>query len=416
MLELLNRLCSYKSIADFTGDPACPYGEENGKALDFMLSTCKKFGFRTENLNNKVGFAEIGDGDSIIGVLVHLDVVPAGDGWHYEPFAATLDGDRIYGRGVIDDKGPAVACIYAIKDILDSGAALDKRIRIIFGLAEESGDWEDMAYYVKNEKLPVAGFTPDAHFPAIYAEKGIFHFKLSMPLSDSGFSSISGGQAVNMVCDRAKAVVSATGKVIESSGKAAHGSTPWEGRNALTSLMEEAGMEEGCCKLADFYNSCIGNDFHGERLGIYFKDDASGEISVNAGKIETANDVVTLYVDARYPVTLPLAEICKGLDGICDKWGLTWEMTGQQDPVYMDRNGDTISKLLDVYHELTGLEGEPELIGGGTYARAMSNIVAFGPILPGREKTEHQPDEYIYKEDFELLRKIYREALLRLAQ
>ena len=109
MLELLNRLCSYKSIADFTGDPACPYGEENGKALDFMLSTCKKFGFRTENLNNKVGFAEIGDGDSIIGVLVHLDVVPAGDGWHYEPFAATLDGDRIYGRGVIDDKGPAVA-------------------------------------------------------------------------------------------------------------------------------------------------------------------------------------------------------------------------------------------------------------------------------------------------------------------
>lgn len=148
MLQTLNKLCSFKSVTQRTDDPTFPYGEEANKALKFMLDTCKGFGFRTVNLDNQLGYAEIGEGDELFGILAHLDVVPVGSGWDHEPFAATVaDDGYIYGRGVVDDKGPAVASVYAMKDVLESGRKFNKRIRIIFGQTEEKGPWSDMEYY-----------------------------------------------------------------------------------------------------------------------------------------------------------------------------------------------------------------------------------------------------------------------------
>ncbi len=417
MVKTLDTLCSFKSVAERKGNPECPFGEETRKALDFMLTTCADFGFRVKNLDNQIGYAEIGEGEEIFGILAHLDVVPVGSGWDHEPWGATVTDDgMIYGRGVIDDKGPAVASVYAMKDVLKSGVPLKKRIRIIFGQTEEAGNWDDMKYYREHEELPALGITPDADFPAIYGEKGIMHFTLTMPLKKTGLMEANGGQASNMVADEAKGRVKCQGVVRDfyEQGKAAHGSMPQEGRNAISMLMMEIGNATDSCGLANFYNKYIGFDVHGERLNIDMEDKESGRLTLNVGKIETKDDVVRLYVDIRHPVTKNADEIINNIREITDAAGFEFELEEYKPPVYMDKDGEFLRTLVDVYHEVTGLEGEAQVIGGGTYARAMDNIVAFGPLLPGREATEHQKNERIPLDDFLLLRDVYREALMRI--
>ena len=417
MIKTLNTLCGFRSVTERTGKPECPYGEEAHKALEFMLDTCKGMGFRVKNLDNQVGYAEIGEGDEIFGILAHLDVVPVGSGWDHEPWAATVGEDgMLYGRGVVDDKGPAVASVYAMKDVLESGRKLNKRIRIIFGQSEEAGDWSDMKYYKAHEELPALGITPDADFPAIYGEKGILHFTLSMPVKKAGFISVSGGQASNMVADEAKGRVDCEGVLRDfyEQGQAAHGSMPQDGKNAISMLMREVGDATANCRLANFYNKYIGFDIHGERLGVDLEDKESGRLTLNVGKITMDEEKVTLYLDIRHPVTKNVDDILSAIRNVAEPEELTLTVDEYKPPVYMDKDGELITKLVDVYHEVTGLPGEAMVIGGGTYARAMDNIVAFGPMLPGRETTEHQKNERIPLEDFLLLREIYREAFLRI--
>ena len=417
MLQTLNQLCSFKSVTARTDDPEHPYGEETNKALKFMLDTCKGFGFRTVNLDNRIGYAEIGEGEELFGILAHLDVVPVGSGWAHDPFAATVaDDGYIYGRGVVDDKGPAVASVYAMKDLLDSGRKFTKRIRIIFGQTEEKGPWTDMEYYKEHEELPTMGITPDADFPALYGEKGIMHFTLSMPKDKAGFISVSGGQAANMVADEAKGSVKC-GKIVRDfyeQGKASHGSTPQDGKNAISMLMAEVGDATDSCGMANFYNKYIAFDVHGERFGLDFSDEESGRLTLNVGKIEMTEDTVDLKMDIRYPVTFSSEEVISKLEAVAKAEGLTFTLEEDKAPVYMDKNGPLITELVKVYKDITERDDEAQVIGGGTYARAMPNIVAFGPMLPGRECTEHQKNERILLDDYLLLRKVYGEALKRI--
>ncbi len=417
MLQTLNTLCSFKSVTARTNDPEHPYGEETNKALKFMLDTCNGFGFRTVNLDNQIGYAEIGEGEELFGILAHLDVVPVGSGWTYDPFAATVaDDGYIYGRGVVDDKGPAVASVYAMKDVLVSGRKLNKRIRIIFGQTEEKGPWSDMDYYKEHEEIPTMGITPDADFPALYGEKGIMHFTLSMPKDKAGFISVSGGQAANMVADEAKGSVRC-GKIVRDfyeQGKASHGSTPQDGKNAISMLMAEVGDATDGCGMAKFYNKYIAFDVHGERFGLDFSDEESGRLTLNVGKIEMTEDTVDLKMDIRYPVTFRSEEVISKLEAVAKAEGLTFTLEEDKAPIYMDKNGPLITELVKVYKDITGLDDEAQVIGGGTYARAMPNIVAFGPMIPGRECTEHQKNERILLDDYLLLRKVYGEALKRI--
>ena len=417
MLQTLNELCSFKSVTARTDDPEHPYGEETNKALKYMLDTCKGFGFRTVNLDNQIGYAEIGEGEELFGILAHLDVVPVGSGWAHDPFAATVaDDGYIYGRGVVDDKGPAVASVYAMKDLLDSGRKFTKRIRIIFGQTEEKGPWTDMEYYKEHEELPAMGITPDADFPALYGEKGIMHFTLSMPKDKAGFISVSGGQAANMVADEAKGSVKC-GKIVRDfyeQGKASHGSNPQDGKNAISMLMAEVGDATDSCGMAKFYNKYIAFDVHGERFGLDFSDEESGRLTLNVGKIEMTEDTVDLKMDIRYPVTFKSEEVISKLEAVAKAEGLTFTLEEDKAPVYMDKNGPLITELVKVYKDITGRDDEAQVIGGGTYARAMPNIVAFGPMLPGRECTEHQKNERILLDDYLLLRKVYGEALKRI--
>lgn len=417
MLQTLNKLCSFRSVTQHSDDPALPYGEETNKAFRFMLETCKGFGFRTVNMDERMGYAEIGEGEEIFGILAHLDVVPVGSGWKYEPFAATVaDDGYIYGRGVIDDKGPAVASVYAMKDVLESGRKINKRIRIIFGQTEEKGPWTDMEYYKEHEELPTMGITPDADFPALYGEKGIMHFTLSMPVEKAGFISVSGGQASNMVADEARGSVNCGGVVRDffEQGKASHGSTPQYGKNAISMLMAEVGDATDRCGMANFYNKYIAFDIHGERFNLDLSDEESGRLTMNVGKIEMNDRTVDLRMDIRYPVTFSSEEIIPNIKAVAKAEGLEFTLEEDKAPIYMDRNGKLITELVKVYQDVTGRNDEAKVIGGGTYARAMPNIVAFGPMIPGRECTEHQPNERILLEDYLLLRKVYGEALKRI--
>lgn len=414
MLETLNKLCGYKSIAVHTGNPKFPYGEEVNKALKYMLGVCDNFGFKTKNVDNQLGYAEIGEGEEIFGILVHLDVVPVGKGWKYEPFAATLDGDKIFGRGTIDDKGPAVCAVYAMKDVLDAGVKFNKRIRVIFGQTEENGEWDDMEYYKAHEEIPSLGITPDADYPAIYGEKGILHFYLSMPKNKAGLISCEGGQAANIVCDEAKAIVEIDGREVEfhTKGKAAHGSLPYEGENAISKLMEEIASKTDSCKLANFYNKYIGFDLYGKKMGVGFSDPQSGELTLNVGRLLMDDEWVRLNVDIRYPVTYTASQVEQAIKENIAGEDVELEITESQLPVYMDKDGDFIKTLTKIYQEETGRTDEAEVIGGGTYARAMDNIVAFGPCIPGQEMTEHQDNEYIYEKDLVLMRTLIKKVLI----
>ena len=305
MLKALESLLVIDSVCR-PGEGGKPFGIGADKALETALAICADLGFKTKNCDGQIGWAEIGEGDEMIGILAHLDVVPAGSGWDYPAFGCTVVDGKVYGRGTSDDKGPAVTAIFAMKDLLDSGKKLNRRIRIIFGLSEEVGDWPDMEYYKENEELPVFGFTPDASFPALYGEKGIAHLSVTMPLEKSGVESVSGGQAANMVPDFAEATVN--GKTYSAEGKSAHGSTPAEGVNAISKLMCELASIENAPHAAVVYNKLIGMNTDASGLDCNLCDEQSGPLTHNVGVVRSENGVFEMLFDIRYPVTKSIDE------------------------------------------------------------------------------------------------------------
>ncbi len=413
----LDGLLRIPSVAE-SGDERYPFGKPCADALDYVLNLCDSFGFRTKKCENMLGWAEIGEGQEMIGILVHLDVVPEGSGWDYPAYAltrTTVDGeDRLYGRGVTDDKGPAMMAIYAMKVLLNSGVKLTKRVRIIFGLAEEGGDWADMAYYREHEELPTFGFTPDASFAVGCAEKGIAVFELKMPLSASGVDSVSGGNAHNMVPDHCECVIN--GEKFEASGVSAHAAGPMYGVNAIIALMQEVLKNHPDCALADFITKKFESECLGYSLGIASEDKESGKLTLNLGVIEVRGDEVVMTVDIRYPVTKSYSSMLTMIKAACKLYGITVTEAGHNPPIFMDKDSKLITTLAEVYGEISGTYLEPHSMGGGTYARAMPNIVSFGPHFPGSASTEHQKNEYVTVADVDKAVRIYAQTLFVLME
>ena len=410
----LDGLLRIPSVTE-TGDETYPFGKNCADALDYVLNLCERFGFRTKKCGNMLGWAEIGEGDEMIGILAHLDVVPAGTDWDYPPFAltrVTVDGEeRLIGRGVLDDKGPALMCIYAMRVLANAKIRLNRRVRIIFGLTEEAGEWRDMEYYKQTEELPTFGFTPDANFPCGYGEKGISVFELKMPLALAGVDAVSGGQASNMVPDACECTMG--GEKFSATGVSVHGSTPALGVNAIIECMKAAN-EKSPCALSEFIAKKFDADCDGAGLGVRMSDADSGALTLNLGVIEVRGDEVVMTVDIRYPVTKNYDAILTMLTANCAQYGVEVVPCGNKAPVYMDKNGSLIKTLHSVYCEVTGDTTEPFTMGGGTYARAMPNIVSFGPVMPGCEETAHQKNEYITVDNVDKAVRIYAQTLLRL--
>lgn len=415
MTEALIPLLAIPSVAEH-GREGLPYGPGPAQALRCVLELCEHLGFRVRNADGLYGYAEIGQGKEVVGVLGHLDVVEAGAGWHYPPFGGTVDQGRLYGRGTVDDKGPTVAALFAAWDLAREyakrGRTLPKRIRFLFGQTEEKGRWTDMEAYLTGEEPFSCGFTPDGDFPAIYCEKTILVVKLAAPLSGSGLLEAWGGTAYNVVPDRCT-VQTAEG-TFEAAGRPAHGSVPWEGENAIDRCM--AQLAEQGIPFAAAYQELFGGDPYGEKLGIACVSPCSGPLSLNVGTLRTEAEQILLTLDIRCPETVPCEDVVRTLTAAVNRHGFTVLPVHPQEGVYLDRNDPVMQALLRAYRDITGDLREPLAIGGGTYARAMENIVAFGPHFPGTPCCEHQPDEYITLEDLGRLRQIYRGALRNLVE
>lgn len=430
-----------------------PFGEGPYRALKFAMSLAEEMGFKTKNLDNYAGHAEFGEGDETVGILVHLDVVPEGNGWTYPPYGGEIHEGKIYGRGTFDDKGPAIACMYAMKALKNSKVKLNKRIRIIFGTNEETG-WGCVKYYFEHEKAPDMAFTPDADFPVIHGEKGIIIFDLVKKLNSNvcgniTVESINGGSAANMVPDYADAVLKVEDvKAIEEKlnsfvsstnypvfleriddrikivarGISAHGSTPEKGKNAITYLMAFLGkildLDSDIGGFVKIYNERIAFKHNGESIGCGFEDDISGKLNFNPGIIKGDQNEIKLTINVRYPIKSSSKEVYEGIRKNLKGTGIEL-IEGDLDdkPLYISKDNPLVQTLMKVYREQTkDVESEPIVIGGGTYARAIKNAVAFGPLIPGQEDVAHQKDENISIEHLIRITKIYAQALYELAK
>lgn len=407
MIEALQKLVSFQSIAKEEG-PEYPYGKEVCGAKEYVLELAKSFGMRVEDVPGKYAYIEIGEGPRLIGILSHLDVVPAGDGWTQDPFGGEITDGKIYGRGTTDDKGPTIAVLYAMKALKEK-TTLPVRIRLILGQTEENGEWRDIEAYTEAEEIPECGFTPDGDFPAIQNELGAMVFRVQMP--QSGFLQGEGGTAPNMVPAHAR--VKTEFGTYEASGKACHGCAPWLGINGISELMEKVHQAEPENRFARMYSDLIGKTIYGEKLGIAAEDE-SGKLTLNVGLFEVRDETATLMVDIRYPAKKNPDEISGSLVRQFSSYGASCECVYQVRPLYTPSDSPVLGALLSAYREVTGDEGRPISIGGGTYAKAMPNMVAFGPNFPGHENREHMEDEYILVEDFLKLKEIYERALVYL--
>jgi len=456
MIRATQELIRFKSL-ETTPDPGAPFGKEMKDCLDKTLEICSSLGMRTQNFDGYAGHAEYGEGDEIIGILVHVDVVPEGTGWTHDPYGGEVFNDRIYGRGTIDDKGPAVAAIYGLKAVMESGEKFNRRVRVIVGCDEESGRWACMKHYFKHAEMPMCGFSPDADFPIINSEKGILIFNLEKEFGKNEESCceglkikrIHGGSKVNMVPDycecelemkkdftdriqktvdymkdklnaKLELVIEGSKCIIKSYGISAHGSTPEKGINAISQLISCVCKLPLCVSeqtaYINFLDEHIGMEVDGKSFGVAMSDEVSGKLAFNLGTMELTEEKGSIGINIRYPVTKTRNDVYDIIKEKTAAAGITVMEGSEKDPLYVPADNSMIKALQKVYEDVTGQKAELISIGGGTYARAIKNAVAFGPLFPGKEETAHQKDEYIEIEDLVKSAKIYAEAIYELVK
>ena len=433
MIEALQAILRIPSVIE-EEVPGCPFGRPIDQVLKKTLELCETLGFRTYyDPEGYYGYAEIGEGVEMIGILGHLDVVPSGhpEAWIYPPFDSVIQDGKLYGRGSQDDKGPTIASLFAAKALIDAQIELPKRVRFIFGTDEET-HWRCMKKYVENEEMPSLGFTPDSKFPLIYAEKELLQVHLEArnetPLR------LEGGTSVNTVPDRmvyeGERQADLTEKLnelgfdyqsrehgVEVLGKAVHAQFTEQGINAICRLsiaLHEIGIDS---KVIQFIAEKVKEDPHATSIFGPCEDAISGKLNFNIGKMSITKEKERLFLDLRLPVTVNKQRILEQLSEAVQPYGLTLVQEGGLPAIYLSKDHVLIRTLMGVYQEVTGdFESQPISSGGATYARAINNCVAFGAIFPHREKLAHQPNESIELKDLFLAMEIYAKAIYRLTR
>lgn len=455
LLKDTQNLLHIKSLLDEENTfPDAPLGKGVKEALDFMLNLGEKDGFIPKNVGNLAGHLEFGEGEELLGILVHVDVVPEGDGWTTAPFAAEIRDGKIFARGALDDKGPTMAAYYAMKIVKELGLPLKKRVRMIIGTDEES-DWRCVEHYFEHEEMPSLGFAPDADFPIINAEKGIADMDIVQQLhvEETGkvnieVISFTSGKRYNMVPDHAAVTVNIiegqmdvvqrftdfmkrhqlehhshvkNGELtLEVKGVSAHGMEPKKGINAglfLAEFLSKLDLNSTASDYFKFVSHYFHNDSRGVNLGVAYSDDVSGELTINPGKLSyTRQSGGSIGLTCRYPVTNKMEETKEKLDQLFLEKGFSIGKFKDTKPHYVDENEFLIQTLKKVYKEHTGENAYLIAIGGGTYARSLKSGVAFGPLFPGRPDIAHQKDEYIEIYDLLKATAIYAQAIYELAK
>lgn len=420
-LEALVR-CNSKNEAASEG---APLGTGIKDALDTAIAIAQRMGFQTKiDPDGYYGYAEIGEGQTLFGVLGHLDVVPADDAenWNTPPFALTEKGGMLFGRGVTDDKGPLLATMHALHIMLTQGLQLSKRVRFIFCTDEESL-WRGVKAYMKKEELPSEGFTPDANFPLLYAEKGLVEYYLRAKEAESPV--LLGGAALNAVPASAEttydpavenaleelgfAYERAEDKLIVK-GKSTHAMAANEGINAVVRLAEalkKAGQDSHMLR----FITEVGNDPYGEKIFGKMEDSFTGRLTFNIGLADWKPKEQSIGIDIRFPVSNKKEEVDTALEKAAAQYGLSVEPFDYLRPVHISTTTPLVQSLMQAYQEVTGdTTTQPISTGGATFARSMENIVAYGALMPGAPKTEHQANECVSIKDMKMAIAVYTRA------
>lgn len=378
-----------------------------------------------------------------------MDVVPAAGDWKYPPFSAMLEDGKIYGRGSVDDKGPAVACLYGMKAVMDAGLPMSNHVRIIAGTDEETFA-RGIHYYLERENAPAYGFSPDAEFPIIYAEKGIIRFGYRLPLAlpDKNILSIHAGTRLNVVPSLAEVQIAGiTAEKVESvlaarkdrsrfevlpdvgfvkilsHGIPSHASYPNEGYNVIQGLLSllSAIFPNSNDPLKLFLhklNDSFAMETDGNSWGIACKDEISGALTCNMAILEADASEAIVKFDVRYPVTHDSDQLTARLEGYAYELGsdTKYELVQHKKPLYVEKDRPFIKKLQKAYAETTGEAADLLSIGGGTYCRYLKNFVSMGPVFPGQKELAHQENEFLALDDLRQFAKIYAQAIYELVK
>jgi len=433
ILRVARALIRVRSVRE-TAQPEAPFGLGVRKAFDAFLAEAGRLGLTRRH--DDQGYAldvEIGQGEEIVGVLVHLDVVPEGDGWTVPPYAGTVQGGRLFGRGAIDDKGPAAAALVALAAVAAHGPALRRRVRLIAGGDEESY-WQCMEHYLQQRERPSLGFTPDGDFPLVHGEKGGLSLRLERPPQLPQRYALEAGQQPNVVPDHARLELAqplptesvhemATElgvhvvpdsdepkRIFDVLGEAAHASQPERGVSAIREAYRLFGPS-----LHDPLLDLLVADDYGEALGIAAQDERLGRLTVNLGMIRHDATGTRAWIDIRYPMATEAGEIVRRLRENLARFGVDVFVEFEAKPHWISPDDPLVQTLMGIYRSHTGDATEPMVIGGLTYARTLGRAVAFGPQFPGRLDVAHQADESVSLVDLELAARIYADAIVALA-
>ena len=427
--------------------PGAPYGPACAQALDTALELGRSLGFSAVDLDHYIGYLETGSGPELLGVLAHLDVVPEGEGWIHPPYGAVIEDGVIWGRGTQDDKGPAIAALYAMLALKEAGVIFDRRVRLILGCDEESGS-SDLVHYCAHAETPGMIFSPDADYPVVNGEKGILRAALSCALPQEGLLprvvSLAAGERVNIVVSSARARVEglsaaeirpaaaaaeaatgvtfvlkeeAGGLAIEALGTGAHGASPHKGNNAATALIGLLAVlplqQKQAAVFSELARLLPHGDWEGKALGIACSEPILGGLTCNLGLLSSGGGKLSAVLDIRYP----LGHTGEDLVARMKKAAVLFDAQVVTDvaPHYVPADHPLVQKLLEAYTEITGKEGRCLSIGGGTYAHDFACGVAFGCMFEDQEDLMHQPNERLPLELLKLNTRILARAIFKLS-
>lgn len=427
MVNDIASLVSIESVEDLsTKTQGAPFGKGPRAALDAALAIARRLGLSTHDCEGYMGYADLpGTTSHQVGIIGHLDVVPAGSGWHFDPFAVTRKEGYLIGRGVGDDKGPVIVALHAVafwrKLLAERGEAFPCTVRMLFGANEETS-MQDVAYYRAHYPDPDFLFTPDAEFPVCYGEAGICSGIIeSAPLKNGDLRMMEGGSAVNAVAGTASAVVRAErahlrdmsniqiadagdGLVrIDAVGKSAHASTPEEGENAIGMLVDyllanDIGTSDERAFLGFMQRLLSRTD--GSGLGIQTSDEHFGAFTAVGGMVSLHQGRLRLTIDCRYPTTTSAHDIEERINERASSIGAHCTIDRDREPFLLDPNSPAVQALITSYNEATGENARPFTMKGGTYARMFTHAASFGPDKPWVKKPAwagnmHSADECV---------------------
>lgn len=443
-------LIKIPSVNAESNNPSIPFGKECNIALEYILQLASNLGFRTKNIDGYCGYIEFGEGKELMGIIGHLDVVPEGENWTYPPFSATIHNNKIYGRGAIDDKGPIIASLYAMKAVMDN-CKIKKRVRLILGLNEER-DWKCIEYYKRHEEIPDFGFSPDADFPCIYAEKALLnvHLKSNYKATDKiKIISIDyNNNAMNVVPKFCKVKLNIHNSInieecinnltnlienhnfdivvkkeidnyviLESFGISAHSAHPDLGINAISNIIiildELLKIYNINIQLLSMFCRYIHTQYNGDDLNINYPDE-SGKLTLNVARFFLENNTLGISMNLRIPVHTSIDTIKNKFNNVFEKTSIIIDFDGEKDSLYIPKDNDLVTTLCSIFNEVTGKNEKPLAIGGATYARAFPNCVSFGANMPGDEDMCHKVDEFISIDNLILATNIYATAIYKL--